>query len=111
MISNLKSLNSTKDGARVVPVDGKVSFEPEKAEEVELPELFNGLTKEEVLEELQEVDGVTEAYALAFFNMGIYGVDMLQSKAIDDLTPIKGLGEVTAKKILDSAAEFEVDEE
>ena len=85
--------------------DGEL-VEENEYEVIKENELFDGLTKEEIIEELSEVEGVSDSVAEALFGMGVYGIAALSQMTVEQLTPIKGVSDKKAQVILDSTADF-----
>lgn len=73
-------------------------------------DLLSGAARQEAIEELSQVAEVEEKLAEALIDLGFTTIKSLQSAKVEDLTPIKGVGEKTAQAIIEDAKEFEIEE-
>lgn len=106
-----------------VTYDILIKQEPCPIKDLEIHNFNDKPTKEEpkeeiklkydpvVIEELMEVEGVTENIAKALIDNGVDKIEDLQALSIDDLKGVKGVGLKVAKKIFDDAKNIEVEVE
>lgn len=66
------------------------------------PQLFEGLSKPEIIEELMQVEIIDDKFALGLFELGIYGVEALSKKSVKEISKVSGIGKKTAEAILES---------
>lgn len=105
-----KALNAITNPSPVIKVLSDVEWAEELiAEGPSEEELKENENREITLEEFSHIEAIDEGVAEAIYGLGITSLEALQAAAVEDLTPIKGVGKKTAQDIIDEANELETE--
>lgn len=99
--------------ATILSASGKVEYanpQAELSDTVDAEEEAKKAAHAEIIAELCEVDEVTAELAEGLIAVGLTSIESLQVAKESDLTRIKGLTKAIAKKIIDSANTFEIEQ-